>query len=301
MSDEKNKALSNEVNEFLDDIPTPPVGDTPPEPPPSEAPPAEPPVAPPATPPATPPGEEPPPVPPVTPPVEPPVPPVEPPPTEPPQPPPTMSAAEYEATISSLRTQLEEFAKKVMTPPQPPPPAAEPPKVGADGKPLPPTAPEPIPLQPFQFIKNETEFDEILRSSENFNKLLTGVLYKSVETMMRTVPKLITNLADQQFTTRTAITEFYQKNEDLIQSRAYVGMVADELAAQHPDWTLDKLMGELGGEVRTRLKMVSGTKPSTPPEKKPSFAGTGGGGGNRQTVPQVKTLQDEVNDLISDN
>jgi hypothetical protein len=295
-----------EVNEFVSDEPAPPEV-TPPEVTPPEVPPETPPEVPPETPPAVPPmvdptklpPETPPEVPPIVPPVTPPeVPPVVPP-VVPPETPPTLTREqELEQALAAQRVELEELAKRVVTPSAEPLPRDEKGNV---------VSPPPTPPPVFQFVKDDAEFDDALRSPENFNKLLTGVMFKSVESVMRAVPKLVMNLADQQITTRSAIQEFYANNKDLIPSKAYVGMVADELVAKNPDWKLDKLMGELGKEVRGRLKLTAPGAGPTPPARTPAggdtppaFAGAGRAGGRGGGGANESPLQKDIDNLISD-
>lgn len=275
--------VAKEVSDFVDDTPVVPdvPADTPADTPPVDETPAdEPPVVP-----DTPATDLPPEVP-----KEPPVVPDEPPPIK------LTREQELERDLVETRQQMEELAKKVVTP------AEQFPRDEQGNVVSPPPQGPPI----VQFIKDDADFDDALRSPENFNKLLTGVMYKAVESVMRTVPKLVTNLADQQITTRSAIQEFYAKNEDLIPSKAYVGMVADELVAKNPDWKLDKLMGELGKEVRTRLKLTApGVTPdrgrsNTPPGQSPAFAGAGRGSGRTGALRNESPLQKDINDLISD-
>ena len=283
------EAVQTEINDFVSDVPLeappaeqlaePPVADPPKEEPPKE----EPPVV-------EPPKEE-------SQKVE---PPKEEPPKETPPPaevPPVRSKEqELEEALQSARTQIEELSSRIVTKDVPPPPAA-------DASPVKPVEPEVI-----QFVADDKAFDDVLRTPANFNKFMTGVVYKGVETVFRAIPKMVVNLADQQITTRTAVSEFYQENKDLIPNKAFVGVVADDLSSKHPDWKLDKLMGELGKEVRSRLKMVTAgnMKPSTdrslPPSSggKPAFAGAGGSANRGGSGGQLSDLQKDINDLISE-
>jgi hypothetical protein len=288
--------IVKEVSDFVDDTPVveTPASEVPPEaphaaePPSPEVPPAAiPPAEPAAEPPKVePPKSEPPVIPPVTPPVV--------------EPPVKTKEQELEDALASARLEIEGLSKRIASPE--PPPQQEV-KKDAQGNIIPPT---PQKIEPFQFVKDDAEFDEALKSSDNFNKLLTGVMYKAIESTLRVVPKLVVNLADQQITTRSAIQEFYTENKDLLPNKAYVGVIADELAAKNPTWKLDELLKNLGGEVRSRLKLTApGSAPivppiNTPPPNTPAFAGGGGGGGNRGGGGTPSALQKDINDLISD-
>lgn len=218
---------------------------------------------------------------------------------------PPAAVDERDNIISALRAQLEEVSAKLVQAPGQPAPAV-------DG--LPAAAPDPA-AQPaadvpvLEFVKDDAAFDEALKSHTNFNRLLTGVVYKSIESTLRSVPAIVTRLADQQITARSAINEFYSNNKDLVPVKGFVGTVAQDMAAKNPTWKIDDLLANLGKEVRTRLKMggsailnapqgAPGVPP--PPANGPAFAGTGGGA-NRTVSDQRSTLQKDIDDLISDN
>jgi hypothetical protein len=223
------------------------------------------------------------------------------------EPPVSVPAAPAEITpeeiIAGLRAQLEEVSGKLVAQPA----AAAPAQASPDASGNPPAAQPDGALQPFAFLKDDAEFDEALKSADNFNKLLTGVVIKSMESMMQSVPQIVVRLADQQITTRSAINEFYENNKDLIPNKAFVGMVAQELAVKNPTWKLEDMLGKLGGEVRTRLRMANpGVVPTSVRQvipvggaQAPAFAGTGGGSKGKGGA-QVSGLQKDINDLISD-
>jgi hypothetical protein len=211
---------------------------------------------------------------------------------------PVIVVDEKEETIKSLRQQLEEMAARTLGV-QPPAPAEPKP-----AEPVIPAAVVPIQAAPvskdgfINFIESEEQFDEVMKTPEGFNKLLTGVVQRSVETVLRNVPQMVVKLADQQITTRSAINEFYMENKDLVSNKAYVGMVANEMAAKNPDWTLDKLLGELGKEVKTRLKMAIAAQPAAPGAPKPGFVPRGGGG-KPPSGPTLTGQDKQIADLIS--
>jgi hypothetical protein len=290
-------ALENEVNDLLNGMigPDKLVAEEPPAP-------------------ETPPVEEPPVVPPVeTPKEEPPAAPEEPPavtsPTAEPAKPPAQEAplvetpvvpmlSEDQSTIVSLRQQLEELAARTLG--VPPVAAEKPAETPKEEKPI--AVGAPVAVAPvstggvFTFVKSEEEFDEAMKTAEGFNKILTSVVQLAQENILKTVPQVVVRLADSQITMRGAIQEFYTHNEDLVANKAYVGMIANELASKNPDWTLDKLLGQLGKEVRGRLKMT--VKDVKVPEDKPAFVPKGGGG-KPPSAPALNGQDKQIIDLIS--
>jgi hypothetical protein len=79
-------------------------------------------------------------------------------------------------------------------------------------------------------------------------------------------------------------------------------MVANELAAAHPDWNMEKIITELGPEVRNKLRLAGVAvqpppQPPVAPPEPPAFvpgspARSGGG------PPQMSAMEKDILDLI---
>ena len=79
-----------------------------------------------------------------------------------------------------------------------------------------------------------------------------------------------------------------------------MGTVADDLAAKNPTWGLKEIIENLGGEVRTRLRLSGGIPPSTdappsPPAFAPGSHARSGPGG-----PTLGRVESEIAELIAD-
>jgi hypothetical protein len=198
-----------------------------------------------------------------------------------------------DATITQLQGTIEELRKMVEA-------------VAAQRAPATPAAPaEPVAPEVHKFLAKDEDLDEALKSVDNFNAMLSGVVVKSQEGMLAALPQIVMALADQVVTRKIAVTEFFNANKDLVGSRAYVGTVANELAAANPDWTMEQVIEKLAPEVRNRLRL--GVDPAIPaqpvpaaPVETPAFAGgsharpAGGGGGELSRIDQG------IMDLIKD-
>lgn len=166
------------------------------------------------------------------------------------------------------------------------------------------------------FLKDDATFDEVMKSSTNFNALLTAVVNTAVERTLRIAPQAVTAMIDQRLTLQTAAKEFYEANNDLLPHRRYVGFVTNEVTSAHPDWDLQKVLEETEKEVRVRLKLPrqngrpasgaqgtgagAGEPQRRTPGGNPGFVPGGGGGGRRGSVQDKPTgLAGEVLDLIS--
>lgn len=272
----------NEINDLLDGY-LPPVENNE-EPPASDTPTPEPPAEPP------PPSEEPPPVeslPPSSPQEdlnnEQPTPPAEPPPVAPPsEDPRDTRIKQLEETISALQQTVESVSKQATQAPVAPAPAA--------------------PEAKLTFLEKEEDLDKALNSVDNFNSLLASVVSKAEEIIAAKAELIAAGVAHQVFSQRTAVNEFYQANSDLAANKAFVGVVANELAAAHPEWDMIKIIENLGGEVRGRLKLA-GVAPAQPPIDAPTEtpAFVPGNSSRTSVAGTAETkLQKEVNDLIAD-
>jgi hypothetical protein len=197
-------------------------------------------------------------------------------------------------TIAQMQGTIEELRKMVET-------------VAAGRQPTTPTTPaEPVVPEVHKFLAKDEDLDEALKSVDNFNAMLSGVVVKSQEGMLAALPQIVMALADQVVTRKIAVTEFFNANKDLVGSRSYVGTVANELAAANPDWTMEQVIEKLAPEVRNRLRLgVDSTIPVQPaapvaPVETPAFAGgqharpSGGGQGELSRVEQG------IADLIKD-
>lgn len=199
----------------------------------------------------------------------------------------------YKRENEELRKHLEEIADKVFTPkPQPkmtPEEEQEAAKKAAN--------------QVLPFLKSDEVFDEALKSAHNFNALLTSVVNTAVERSLRIMPQIASQIADSQITLKTSVENFYRDNQDLIPHKKYVGYVANEIAAQHPEWTLLQVLQETEKEARTRLRLARNatqqttTSSSTTVQQRPGFVPSGGGGGRRRT-PSSDNMSEQEKSIL---
>ena len=219
-----------------------------------------------------------------------------------------------EKEVELLRSELVKFTDKAMGVAPPVQQQAKPGEMHPSGKPVVQPA-RPQTPQMLNFIKDEAMFDETMKSAENMNALLTVVVKTAVESIQRSIPSMVSNMVNNQVTLRTAASEFYKEHSDPIPHKSFVGFIANEITAQHPDWGLEKVLQETSTEARKRLmlKGVAGSKvaelnrsiqnapqgvPS--PRQVPGPAFVPGGGGRRgPNVPvQQDALSKEIADLI---
>jgi len=141
------------------------------------------------------------------------------------------------------------------------------------------------------------------------------VVQTAVEGIQRAIPTLVGNMVNHQVSLRTAVNEFYKEHQDLVPHRSFVGFVANELTAQHPDWDLEKVLRETNTEARKRLLLkgvaggkvaelnrsiqdAQGGRPTQKQQAGPAFVPGGGGRRGPGGDQKMDSLSKEIADLI---
>lgn len=96
-------------------------------------------------------------------------------------------------------------------------------------------------------------------TGENFNKILKGVYSKAytdaLKDMQEEVAPNMLNKFQYMLSVNSATNDFFNKNDDLIPYREFVGFKAEELMKQNPGWDLQKIFSNLEAEVRKTLRL----------------------------------------------
>ena len=210
-----------------------------------------------------------------------------------------------------LRAHLEEVAGRALAPTQAQTPKT-PEQIEADKQKQLEAA-----RQVLAFLPDETKFDEVLKSKDNFNALLTAVVNTAVERSLRLMPTVAGNLVEQKITMNEAVRGFYTDNADLLQHKKYIGFVANEVTAQHPDWTLSQILQETEKVARERLRLVRSAQVGTSsngggapisragsghtPAQNPGFVPSGSGGrrGSGSADGNLTPTEKDIMSLIS--
>lgn len=208
--------------------------------------------------------------------------------------------------LAETRMRLEEMAGHIISPPQPQRPPLTPEQQAAYKAEM-----ERRAKQAVKFLPDDATFDEVMKSSDNFNALLTRVANFAAERVLRMVPQVATTYVDQQLTYKTAAQEFYRENEDLIPHMKYVGYVSNELLSKNANWDLPTLLRETEKEVRARLKVPRSSGQTVQPgrrsetgttrtvEANPGFVPSGGGGRRGAVQSPLSGQEKDIMDLIS--
>lgn len=120
-----------------------------------------------------------------------------------------------------------------------------------------------IKLEGFQAFKSQEEFESTFTKFEDYNKHMQTMIQlavnKGAEEALRALPRVATNLVNNQIVVQSAMNKFYTDNPEFAGMRKYVSQVGALVEAQHPELAgtehIDKLLGEVEKEVRKRLKL----------------------------------------------
>lgn len=126
----------------------------------------------------------------------------------------------------------------------------------------------------------EWKFDDIIENEDSFKKFLGDFANKvrvaTKESILKDLPQTVTRLTTEQIETRKIVTEFYDDNKELQTVKPFVAQVTNQVASEHPDWTLPQVLAETAVRSYAALglrKKVS-EESSGNKHKKPAFVDT---------------------------
>lgn len=158
------------------------------------------------------------------------------------------------------------------------------------------------------FIKDDATFDEVFKSHQNFNALLTAVVSVAREQALRVLPQLTQQMVEQKVTLQMAAKEFFTENKDLLPYRAFLASLSNEIESKEPNLSLEELFQKINEEGRKRLRLPkgsqgAGTQMIQNKETKtvnPGFVSGGGKSGNRGSSTPLTGMDKDIMDLIED-
>ena len=148
------------------------------------------------------------------------------------------------------------------------------------------------------FMK-DVNMDEIIDSPEALNKLLVGVYNKAIEAaetravekVLRSIPQLVVNYASRHATMADLVRDFYNTNQDLVPVKRTVATVANEVAAEHPDWEVKAVFDEAAARTR-KLLGIQKREVIKPAERGNSPAFVRKGGSRRAAGADSSSMND---------
>ena len=169
---------------------------------------------------------------------------------------------------------------------------------------------EPAPKETTKEVKDsfdDLDLDEIMSSKEKFKaffkKYGEEIETKTTGAILRSLPMMVMKQSNYAAALRKSAEKFWGDNEDLKPVRNTVGRVINDLTAQNPDWTLEKIFAEAGPATRKLLKMKEKVEESsTAPEKKPTPAFASSTSKSTEKGAEhkkKKVVADEIDDLLN--
>lgn len=224
---------------------------------------------------------------------------------------------EIEETAEQLRERLQKTIDFYEGRSQVPPSTVEvksevKPEVVSDIK----SEPKEITLEPVTFVSSEDVADlsddpEKLATILNtmLNKVRLDAVQQAIplaqEQTMLSVPQVTAQYIKRHNAMKTLVDDFYTKNPDLKVVQRSVGMIANEVHAEHTDWTVQQVFDEAATRTRSALGLkapVPGAQPKpgsvVNPNPDPAFAKPSQSR-VRGAQKKLTGMAKEIDDLIS--
>ena len=194
--------------------------------------------------------------------------------------------------------------------------------VAPTAAPVPEPAPAPAPIRAPTLMVEEIDFlagedpEKLAEDPVAFNRLLNKIYAKAVEQAiplaaertMLNVPSLVVQHVRQQSAMNKLVDDFYKTNADLVPVKRSVGLISNEVHAENPDWTVEKVFTEAATRTRTLLGMPQPAikNDPTPPVVTPGAPAAPGSpafanpAGSRPSGPQRKLtgMAKEIDDIL---
>ena len=168
--------------------------------------------------------------------------------------------------------------------------------------------PEPEPAKKAESIDEmfgDLSFDEIMSDRDLFvgfmQKVMSSATENSVERVATSMPQYVINQVKQQQFLADTTEKFYGANAQLTPHKKVVGMLTNEIIAEHQDWPLDKVLEETAERSYKLLNMkkqaiVADTSTGPKPRNSPALNKKVRSG--KRKAPKLSKLQNEINDLL---
>jgi len=162
------------------------------------------------------------------------------------------------------------------------------------------------PIEDIDFV-GDIDMEDLTSDPKVFNKVLNMVYKKGVEQgrnlkedVLLSIPNVIKHSVSQQTAMQRAAESFYERNPDLNtpDRKRIVGMKAEQIIAEHPEYTLDELFEETEKSVRELLNLKKSATTSDK-KSKPSFGKKTKGKAKPKPSEKLTELQKEIEEMIA--
>ena len=164
-----------------------------------------------------------------------------------------------------------------------------------------------VPFAPSEknFLEGFGDLDEVFSSTENFNRLLLAVHNNALEEaskltaerILSNLPQIMSQYVTQHISMNRLVDDFYSVNSDLAPMKSTVTAVANEISAEHPEYTTQQVFDETAKRTREILKLQQVPSNDVRPAK-PAFVPPRGSR-SRTPAPVLSDIERGVMELIT--
>ena len=142
------------------------------------------------------------------------------------------------------------------------------------------SAPQAQPTEAFDYLDG-LDLDDVTTDPKLFNNVLSkiesrirgAIAEETTRSTLMAIPDVVQYQIKQQAALDELVREFYDGNQDLKPVKHTVAMVAQNIASEHPDWTVKQVFEESAVKTREILKLnIPGGVTTTTEPLKPAFA-----------------------------
>jgi len=172
----------------------------------------------------------------------------------------------------------------------------------------PETKPEPakakieVPAIDLNEMFKDTDFDKVMATKEGFldflGKAMATAQNQTAEKVLQSIPNVVGGFVQRQAALKDVAKDFYSKYPELKRVKKYVTTVANEVSAENPGWTLDKVLTEAATRAKTTLNIGEEIKQQE--KKKASKPALPGSRGTKVKPQPTNKLQAEIDDILTD-
>ena len=164
---------------------------------------------------------------------------------------------------------------------------------------------EPTPLSD-EFLK-DYNFEEIQDDPEKFKQFILDVANhvkkNTEESIFKNLPQTVNSLAGQQIELRQTAQRFYDQNPELAEVRPFVAKITNQVASEHPDWGIEKVLAETAKRSYKALgleKTAKTQQQTSGKKRKPGLADAKGGSKRRnKSGEELSELEKEIQDILT--
>ena len=158
-----------------------------------------------------------------------------------------------------------------------------------------------------EFVNSDEEYDQTFDKREKMNEILKRVQESSVQGALRAIPKIINKIVPQYVQMYQKTADFYNKHPDLKPHAQFVGQVTNDIVSKNPDWDMDKVFAELGGddknlgEVRKRLGLKKSAETAAKKDNvtRPAFGKAQSARQGSDAAEKLTGVEKEIADMLS--